>query len=150
MALNLVTKMKKIKSIVTGGAGFIGSNLVDRLVKEGHTVVVLDNFVSGKRSNLSHHLKKNVKIIKSDISNIKKIDKYFRDASYVFHLAGLAEIIPSVKNSKSRSSFKLLKRRKLKNLSMPHHQVVMAHQKKSQPQKLRKLIPNTLMHSQNF
>ena len=46
--------MKKIKSIVTGGAGFIGSNLVDRLVKEGHTVVVLDNFVSGKRLSLIH------------------------------------------------------------------------------------------------
>ena len=43
--------MKKIKSIVTGGAGFIGSNLVDRLVKEGHKIIVLDNFVSGKRSN---------------------------------------------------------------------------------------------------
>ena len=41
--------MKKIKSIVTGGAGFIGSNLVDRLVKEGHKIIVLDNFVSGKR-----------------------------------------------------------------------------------------------------
>ena len=41
--------MKIIKSIVTGGAGFIGSNLVDRLVKEGHKVIVLDNFVSGKK-----------------------------------------------------------------------------------------------------
>ena len=61
--------MKKIKSIVTGGAGFIGSNLVDRLVKEGHKIIVLDNFVSGKRSNLSHHLKKDVEIINLDISN---------------------------------------------------------------------------------
>ena len=92
--------MKKIKSIVTGGAGFIGSNLVDRLVKEGHKVIVLDNFVSGKRSNLSHHLKKNVKIIRIDISNTKKLYKYFKDVSYVFHLAGLAEIVPSIKNPK--------------------------------------------------
>ena len=49
--------MKKIKSIVTGGAGFIGSNLVDRLVEEGHKVIVLDNFVTGK-GNLLNHLKK--------------------------------------------------------------------------------------------
>ena len=90
--------MKRIKSIVTGGAGFIGSNLVDRLVKEGHKVIVLDNFVSGKRSNLSHHLKRNVKIIRIDISNTKKLDKYFKDVVYVFHLAGLAEIVPSIKN----------------------------------------------------
>ena len=43
-----------MKSIVTGGAGFIGSNLVDKLVEEGHKVIVIDNFISGK-SNLSHH-----------------------------------------------------------------------------------------------
>ncbi len=90
--------MRKIKSIVTGGAGFIGSNLVDRLVQEGHKVIVLDNFVSGKRNNLTHHLKRNVKIIKLDISKNKNFEKYFKGAKYVFHLAGLAEIVPSIKN----------------------------------------------------
>jgi len=57
----------KIKSIVTGGAGFIGSNLVDRLIKEGHNVIVLDNFISGSKRNLSHHSKKNLKIINIEI-----------------------------------------------------------------------------------
>jgi UDP-glucose 4-epimerase len=90
---------KYFKSIVTGGAGFIGSNLVDKLVDKGHKVVVLDNFVSGKKKNLAHHNKKNVKIINLDISKTK-IVKYFKNADYVFHLAGLAEIIPSIKNPK--------------------------------------------------
>ena len=89
--------MKFKNSIITGGAGFIGSNLVDRLVSIGHKVIVLDNFVSGKKSNLSHHSKKNVKIIKIDISN-KNLDKYFKKADYIFHLAALAQIIPSFKD----------------------------------------------------
>jgi len=84
--------------IVTGGLGFIGSNLVDRLVEEGHKVIVIDNFVSGKKDNLSHHSKKNVKIIKSDISNNRKLYKHFKGVNYVFHLAGLAEIVPSIEN----------------------------------------------------
>ena len=86
------------KSIVTGGAGFIGSNLVDRLVNEGHRVIVLDNFVSGKKKNLSHHRKKDVEIINLDISKNKNLEKYFYKVDYVFHLAGLAEITPSIKN----------------------------------------------------
>ena len=50
-----------MKSIVTGGAGFIGSNLVDELVLKGHKVIILDNFNTGRISNLKHHKKnKNV------------------------------------------------------------------------------------------
>ena len=89
--------MKFKNSIITGGAGFVGSNLVDRLVSIGHKVIVLDNFVSGKTSNLSHHRKKDVKIIKVDISD-KNLDKYFKKADYIFHLAALAQIIPSFKD----------------------------------------------------
>ena len=92
--------MKGSRSVVTGGAGFIGSNLVDHLVRIGHKVIVLDNFVSGKKINLAHHKKKDVKIIRVDISKSKNLDKYFKKVDYVFHLAGLAEIIPSIKNPK--------------------------------------------------
>ena len=92
--------MKGSRSVVTGGAGFIGSNLVDHLVRIGHKVIVLDNFVSGKKANLTHHKKKDVKIIRIDISKSKNLDKYFKRVDYVFHLAGLAEIIPSIKNPK--------------------------------------------------
>ena len=92
--------MKGSRSVVTGGAGFIGSNLVDHLVRIDHKVIVLDNFVSGKKANLAHHKKKDVKIIRADISKSKSLDKYFKKVDYVFHLAGLAEIIPSIKNPK--------------------------------------------------
>jgi UDP-glucose 4-epimerase len=92
--------VKSPKSVITGGAGFIGSNLTDHLVKAGHKVIILDNFVSGKRSNLSHHKNQNVKIIKIDISKDNNLERYFKNIDYVFHLAGLAEIIPSIKNPK--------------------------------------------------
>ena len=69
--------MKKMKSIVTGGAGFIGSNLVDKLVEEGHKVIVIDNFISGKKSNLLHHSKKDIKIVKLDISKNKSLANHF-------------------------------------------------------------------------
>ena len=90
--------MKITKSVVTGGAGFIGSNLTNKLLDMGHKVIVLDNFVSGKRSNLSRHNKKNLKIVNIDISKSENLDKYFKKVDYVFHLAALAEIIPSFKN----------------------------------------------------
>ena len=70
--------MSKIKSIVTGGAGFIGSNLVDKLVKEGHFVTVIDNLSSGRYKNISHHSKKKVKFINLDISKSKNLLKLFR------------------------------------------------------------------------
>ena len=92
--------MRVLRSVVTGGAGFIGSNLVDHLVEIGHEVIVLDNFASGKKANLSHHKKKDVKIKRIDISKSKNLEKYFNGVDYVFHLAGLAEIIPSIKNPK--------------------------------------------------
>jgi len=92
-----MTNKKKI-AVVTGGAGFIGSNLVDRLVQKGHKVIVLDNFSTGRKSNLSRHNKKSVKIIKIDISENKKLDRYFKGVHYVFHLAGIADIVSSIEN----------------------------------------------------
>jgi len=87
-----------MKSIVTGGLGFIGSNLVDQLILKGHKVTILDNLSTGRLSNVSHHNKKNIKVVKIDISSNKKLDKYFKGTKYVFHLAGLADIVPSIEN----------------------------------------------------
>tara|TARA_A100001388_G_scaffold277552_1_gene269442 strand:- start:3644 stop:4627 length:984 start_codon:yes stop_codon:yes gene_type:complete len=88
--------MKKV--IVTGGCGFIGSHLVDELLNKKVKVVVLDNLVSGRISNLN--LKnKNLKFIKCDISKYnKKFSNYFKNIDTVFHLAALADIVPSINN----------------------------------------------------
>jgi UDP-glucose 4-epimerase len=88
-------------SLVTGGAGFIGSNLVDELVRLDHDVIVIDNFSTGQLSNLNK-VKNKIKFINVDISNSKEsIHKYFKDVDWVFHMAGRADIIPSITNPNS-------------------------------------------------
>ena len=88
--------MKKKISIITGGAGFIGSNLTEKLISAGHKVLVLDNFSTGRKTNLKKN--KNLEIIKCDISHYLNIEKHFRNVDYIFHLAGLADIVPSIEN----------------------------------------------------
>ena len=90
-----------MKSLVTGGAGFIGSNLVDKLVQLNHEVIVLDNLSTGKLSNLKK-IKNKIKFFKIDILNAKKdINKYFKDVKWVFHMAGKANMIQSESNPMS-------------------------------------------------
>ena len=90
-----------MKCLVTGGAGFIGSNLVEKLVKLGHQVIVFDNMSTGRLSNLNK-VKSKIEFVEVDITNRKKsIDDYFNDIDWVFHLAGLADIVPSIKNPDS-------------------------------------------------
>jgi len=87
-----------MKCLVTGGAGFIGSHLTEKLVKLGHKVIVLDNLSTGKISNLNK-VKSKIKFFKVDLSlSEKKISKYFKKVDWVFHLAGLADIVPSILN----------------------------------------------------
>ena len=84
-----------MRSIVTGGAGFIGSHLCEQLIKLGHKVFVIDNFSNGKIKNLSK-IKNKITIIKQDIRNYKKIQKKFKNIDNVFHLAALSDIVPSI------------------------------------------------------
>ncbi len=86
-------------SLITGGGGFIGSHLAEKLLKLNHKVIVIDNFSIGRKSNLKN-IKKNIKIINQDILNEKKIEKYFKKVDNVFHLAAMADIVPSIENPK--------------------------------------------------
>lgn len=87
------------KVIVTGGAGFIGSHLVDRLLSEGHQVLVIDNFSNGRPQNLSQHKSnRNLSLIKADVSRIEELKEHFQGIDTVFHLAALADIVPSIVN----------------------------------------------------
>jgi UDP-glucose 4-epimerase len=83
-----------MKALITGGAGFIGSHIVDRLLAEGHKVIVLDDFSTGKRENLSDH--KNLEVIECDIRNFDSIDKNMAGVDWVFHKAAVASVPKTV------------------------------------------------------
>jgi UDP-glucose 4-epimerase len=85
-------------ALVTGGAGFIGSHLVERLLNDNHSVVVLDNFCTGRKENLAHlmHHKK-LTVASVDISDTSApLTQYFKNSDWVFHLAARADIVPSI------------------------------------------------------
>lgn len=83
--------------LVTGGAGFIGSHMVDALLKDGHTVHVVDNFVTGKRENLAHVLDQ-ITLHEISITNLDALSAATQGIDYVFHLAALASVPRSVKD----------------------------------------------------
>ena len=87
-----------MKYLITGGAGFIGSHLVEELIKRKNEVVVIDNSSTGRKTNLDSIKSKKLKIIKSDISKYIKIEKHFKNVDKVFHLAALADIVPSIED----------------------------------------------------
>lgn len=84
-------------AVVTGGAGFIGSHMVDLLLKKGFKVRVLDNLQSGRISNLEH-LNNNPDFVfeEIDIRNLSIDSPLFEKAKYVFHFAGIGDIVPSI------------------------------------------------------
>lgn len=90
--------MSQQRSIITGGCGFIGSHCVDRFLAEGHQVVVIDNFSTGRPENLSH-VKDKVEIIEADLAdtNPKWMEK-IQSGDRIIHLAALADIVPSIQH----------------------------------------------------
>jgi len=83
-----------MKALVTGGAGFIGSHIVDRLLADGHEVVVLDDFSTGHRSNLPDD--KALTIVEGDISDKKIVNQCMQDIDWVFHKAAVASVAKTV------------------------------------------------------
>lgn len=85
--------------LVTGGAGFIGSNLCDHLLKQGHRVVCLDNFITGKPENIQHQFNNpNFKLIVGDIRNLEDCRKATEGVDYVLHEAALGSVPRSIKD----------------------------------------------------
>ena len=90
-----------MKALITGGAGFIGSHLSDKLIELGHEVVIIDNLANGRMANIKHLLdNKNFKFHEFDIINLEDIKPIFKDVDWVFHLAGIGDIVPSIENPK--------------------------------------------------
>ena len=86
-----------MKMLVTGGAGFIGSNLVDQLILEGNEVHVIDNFSSGKKENCNEKAIYH-KLDVSIVEHIDKLEEIFEDVDTIFHCAALARVQPSIVN----------------------------------------------------
>jgi UDP-N-acetylglucosamine/UDP-N-acetyl-alpha-D-glucosaminouronate 4-epimerase len=86
-----------MRYLVTGGAGFIGSNTVDELVHRGHSVVVLDDLSAGKEENLAE-VRNKITFIKGSISDIEVIRKAIYEADYVIHLAARTSVPRSMKD----------------------------------------------------
>jgi nucleoside-diphosphate-sugar epimerase len=86
------------KYLVTGGAGFIGSNIVESLVQGGDKVIVYDNFSSGSKKNVQDYKQTEVKIVEGDVGDAKTLRKAARGCDYLLHLAGSAGVESSVNN----------------------------------------------------
>ena len=87
------------RAVVTGGAGFIGSHLVDALVERGSAVTVIDDLRSGRESNLAE-VADRVELVHADIGR-DPIEHAFRPGDSVFHLAGMADIVPSIEQPRA-------------------------------------------------
>jgi UDP-glucose 4-epimerase len=91
--------MKYSRILVTGGAGFIGSHIVDRLLNDGYKVKVIDDMSYGLTENLAQHKSNNnFHLIKGDIRNPETVKTALKDVDAVFHEAGLVGIVLSVQN----------------------------------------------------
>jgi len=85
--------------LITGGAGFIGSNLVESMLGAGNNVVCLDNFSTGKRENIAEFLtNRKFRLIEGDIRNYADCEKSVKDTDFVFHQAALGSVPRSIKD----------------------------------------------------
>ena len=88
---------KRPIAVVTGGAGFIGSHMVDLLLQQDYEVRVIDNLSGGHERNLAHHSSNSaLSLLNQDICSLQPDNTFFKDAKYVFHFAGIGDIVPSI------------------------------------------------------
>jgi len=107
---------KKVRVLVTGGAGFIGSHLVDRLVEKDYDVRIIDNLSTGNLDNINGHLDSgDVEFVEGDIRDAEDVAKCMKDVDVVAHLAAITSVPFSVKNPEltfdvnSKGTFNLLR-----------------------------------------
>lgn len=93
-----------MKYLVTGGAGFIGSHLVDKLIEQNHKVAVIDNLSTGKKSNINPK----ADFYQLDICDFGKIKPLFQGADYIFHLAAISRVPLSIEDPVSTSKVNIL------------------------------------------
>jgi UDP-glucose 4-epimerase len=89
-----------MKAVVTGGAGFIGSHVVEHLLNLDYAVTVIDNFSTGRPDNIAH-VADRVRLVQADIATPGQWQREFAGVDHVFHLAALADIVPSIENPES-------------------------------------------------
>lgn len=85
--------------LITGGAGFIGSHLVESLISKKNSITIIDNLSTGRLENLKA-FKQDIKFIKADISIKGEWQKKLNNQDYIFHLAALADIVPSIEKAR--------------------------------------------------
>ena len=91
--------MSAERAVVTGGCGFIGSHMVDLLLREGHAVTVIDDLSRGRRANLEQHASNgDLRIVETDVARGRELADAFEGADWVFHFAALADIVPSIEH----------------------------------------------------
>ena len=92
-----ILPLKGMRALVTGGAGFIGSHIVDLLLSQGVEVRVLDNLTGGRLENLEHHKNNSaLSFFNLDITTVAIDHSIFQDVSWIFHMAGIGDIVPSM------------------------------------------------------
>lgn len=115
------------KALITGGAGFIGSNLARYLIEKDFQVTILDNFSSGREENIKE-IKDKINLLKLDVRNLESIKKSVEEVDYIFHLAALVSVPESVKREKetfeintggTKNIVELARRRNVKKIVFP-------------------------------
>jgi UDP-glucose 4-epimerase len=89
-------KRQDLKYLITGGAGFLGSHLVEKLLNKKNKITILDNLSTGRKENIKNF--KNINFIKCDLGKKGNWNKHFKNVDCVFHIAALADIVPSINN----------------------------------------------------